>query len=85
MKLPGFISRILRSKIVGSTAIMTVGNGTRLVLGAVTFVIVARAMGNEQFGTFATVVAVAVIVMTFSGGTRPITSMMNRFSMKTTK
>lgn len=67
MKLPEIITRILRSKLVGSTAIMTVGNGTRLVLGAVTFVIVARAMGSEQFGTFATVVAVAVIVMAFSG------------------
>lgn len=66
MKLPGFITRILRSRLVGSTAIMTVGNGARLLLGAVTFVIVARAMGNEQFGTFATVVAVAMIVTVFS-------------------
>jgi len=66
MKLPGFISRILRSKLVGNTAIMTAGNGARLLLGAVTFVIVARAMGNEQFGTFATVVAVAMIVTVFS-------------------
>jgi O-antigen/teichoic acid export membrane protein len=67
MKLPGFISRILRSKLVGSTAIMTIGNGTRLVLGAVTFLIVARDMGKAEFGIFAAVVAAAQIAMAFSG------------------
>src|SRR5581483_4670576 len=67
MKLSEIITRVLRSRLVGSTAIMTVGNGTRLVLGAVTFVIVARAMGHERFGTFAAVVAIAVMAMAFSG------------------
>jgi O-antigen/teichoic acid export membrane protein len=67
MKPADFIAQILRSKIAGSTAIMTIGNGTRLVLGAVTFIIVARDMGKAEFGLFAAVVAAAQIVMTFSG------------------
>jgi len=67
MKLFELIARILRSKLAGSTAIITIGNATRLLLGAVTFVIVARTLGTEQFGTFATVVAVAFIASPFSG------------------
>jgi O-antigen/teichoic acid export membrane protein len=67
MKLFELIARVLRSKLFGSTAIITIGNGMRLLLGAVTFVIVARTLGTQQFGTFATVVAVAFIVSPFSG------------------
>lgn len=61
------IGRGLRSRIAGSTAIMTVGMSARLGLQMLSFVIVAGSMGAGQFGAFTSVVALVSIVSAFSG------------------
>ena len=61
------IRRGLRSRVGGSTAIMTVGMGLRLALQMLSFVIVAGSMGAGQFGAFASVSALVSVVSAFSG------------------
>jgi len=61
------ITRLLQSRLVGGTAIMTVGNGLRLLFSLGTFFIVARAMGSANFGDFATVVSLVGILGAFAG------------------
>src|SRR5690349_14355267 len=48
-------------------AIMTVAMAVGLLLQMLTFAIVARSMGPHQFGAFATVAALVLIVGSFSG------------------
>jgi O-antigen/teichoic acid export membrane protein len=61
------IADLLRSPFVGSMGIMTVAMGASLMLRMLTFAIVARGLGPHQFGTFATVTAVALMIGSFSG------------------
>jgi len=61
------IARLLQSRLVGGTAIMTLGNGLRLLFNLGTFFIVARAMGSADFGNFATVVSLVGILGAFAG------------------
>ena len=43
------------------------GNGLKLVIQAVYFVIIARSLGPEQYGAFVAVVAIAAILSPFCG------------------
>ena len=61
------IADLLRSPFAGSMGIMTVAMGASLMLRMLTFAIVARSMGSHQFGAFATVAAVALMIGSFSG------------------
>jgi len=57
----------LRSPFASSMGIMTGAMAVSLLLQMLTFAIVARSMGPHQFGAFATVAALALIVGSFSG------------------
>jgi O-antigen/teichoic acid export membrane protein len=61
------IRRALRSRLVGSTAIMTVGMTLRLFLQMLSFIIVAGSMGAGEFGAFVSVAALVNIIGAFSG------------------
>jgi O-antigen/teichoic acid export membrane protein len=69
LKLPirSLIARGAESQIAGSTTIMVVGMGARLILQLLTFLIVSRVMGATQFGAFVSVGALVGIISTFSG------------------
>jgi len=57
----------LRSPFASSMSIMTIAMAASLLLQMLTFAIVARSMGPHQFGAFATVAALVLIVGSFSG------------------
>lgn len=57
----------LRSPFASSMGIMTIAMALSLLLQMLTFAIVARSMGPHQFGAFATVAALVMIVGSFSG------------------
>jgi O-antigen/teichoic acid export membrane protein len=61
------VQRALQSRLVGSTAIMTVGMTLRLFLQMLSFIIVAGSMGAGEFGAFVSVAALVNIVAAFSG------------------
>jgi O-antigen/teichoic acid export membrane protein len=61
------LRRALRSRLAGSTAIMTVGMTLRLFLQMLSFIIVAGSMGAGEFGAFVSVAALVNIVGAFSG------------------
>lgn len=63
----GLIRRYLQSRLTGSTAIMTVGMGLRLLLQMLSFVIVAGSMGAREFGAFVSVAALVGIASAFAG------------------
>jgi len=55
----------LRSPFASSMGIMTIAMAASLLLQMLTFAIVARSMGPHQFGAFATVAALVLIVGSF--------------------
>src|SRR6185436_2174245 len=65
-KIRRFTERTLKSRLAGNTAIMTIGNGLRLLLNMAAFAIVARSMGASEFGAFSAVLAIVMIVGSFS-------------------
>lgn len=61
------LRRVRRSRLAGNTMIITAGNAARLGLNMLAFLLVARTMGTTEFGTFAAVLAIALITGTFAG------------------
>jgi O-antigen/teichoic acid export membrane protein len=59
--------RALKSRLAGSTAVMTAGMCFRLLLQMVSFIVVAGSMGAKQFGAFVSVAALVSITGAFSG------------------
>jgi O-antigen/teichoic acid export membrane protein len=55
------------SKLARDTAIMSLGQASRLVLQALCFVAVARTLGSQQYGAFVAIVAIVGIASPFAG------------------
>lgn len=58
--------RFRGSLLVRNTAAMLAGSGARLLIQGVYFVVIARALGAEQYGAFVGVVALVAILSPFS-------------------
>jgi len=59
--------RLQRSSIAKNTLWMLGGNGLKLVIQAVYFILIARSLEPAQYGAFVAVVAIAAIVSPFVG------------------
>jgi O-antigen/teichoic acid export membrane protein len=55
------------SELKRNTLWVMLGNGVKLIIQAVYFVIIARSLGPEQYGAFVAVVAIAAILSPFVG------------------
>jgi O-antigen/teichoic acid export membrane protein len=62
-----FLQRLKSSNFARDTGHLAVGQGLRLVIQAVYFVLIARVLGPEKYGAFVAVVALAGILSPFSG------------------
>ena len=62
-----FAARIQSSALLRDTAHLSAGQGVRLIIQAVYFVLIARALGPDAYGAFVTVVAMAALLGPFSG------------------
>lgn len=65
-KLKPWISRLGENSLARNTLWMLLGQGARLLLQAVYFVIIARSLGAEQYGAFVGVTALVAIVAPFA-------------------
>src|SRR5580698_8746898 len=61
------IHRLKRSSFARDAGHLTLGQGLRLVIQAVYFVLIARLLGPNRFGAFASIVAMAGVLSPFSG------------------
>ena len=69
-RLDGFVNLSARLKTRGlfrDTAHLVIGQGFRLVLQSTYFVLVARSLGPNAYGAFATIVAMASLLAPFAG------------------
>lgn len=60
------VQRLRQNLLVRNTASMLAGSGVRLLIQGVYFVLIARALGVEQYGAFVGVVALVAILSPFS-------------------
>jgi O-antigen/teichoic acid export membrane protein len=60
------VRRLRQSLVARNTAAMLAGSGTRLLIQGVYFVLIARALGPEQYGAFVGVVALVAILAPFA-------------------
>lgn len=58
--------RLRQNVLVCNTVAMLAGSGTRLLIQGIYFVLIARALGAEQYGAFVAVVALVAILAPFS-------------------
>ena len=61
------LQRLRRSSIARDTGHLAIGQALRLVIQAAYFVLIARILGPEQYGSFVAVVALAGILAPYSG------------------
>lgn len=61
-----FARRLRQSLVFRNTVAMLAGSGARLLIQGVYFVLIARALGAEQYGAFVGVVALVAILSPFS-------------------
>jgi O-antigen/teichoic acid export membrane protein len=61
------LDRLKRSSFARDTGHLTLGQGLRLVIQAVYFVLIARILGPSRYGAFAAIVALAGVLTPFSG------------------
>jgi O-antigen/teichoic acid export membrane protein len=61
------LPRLKASAIVRDTSHLAIGQGLRLVTQAAYFVLIARSLGPEKYGTFVAIVALAAVLSPFSG------------------
>src|SRR6185437_7856218 len=61
------LTRVKRSQLAADTASLAVGQGLRLVIQAVYFVLIARSLGPTGYGAFVAVTALTSIVAPFTG------------------
>jgi O-antigen/teichoic acid export membrane protein len=59
--------KIKSSRLARDTGHLAIGQGLRLVIQAIYFVLIARALGPEKYGAFVAVVALAAILTPFAG------------------
>jgi O-antigen/teichoic acid export membrane protein len=72
-RIAAVVRRLRASLLVHNTVAMLVGSGTRLLIQGIYFVLIARALGAEQYGAFVGVVALVAILSPFASfGTGPI-------------
>jgi O-antigen/teichoic acid export membrane protein len=62
-----FIDRMKRSSFARDIGHLTAGQGLRLVIQAVYFVLIARILGPSRYGAFASIVALTGVLTPFSG------------------
>jgi O-antigen/teichoic acid export membrane protein len=62
-----FLQKLKASRLARDTSHLAIGQGSRLVIQAAYFVLIARALGPEEYGAFVAVVALAAILSPFSG------------------
>jgi O-antigen/teichoic acid export membrane protein len=62
-----FLQKLKASRLARDTSHLAIGQGLRLVIQAAYFVLIARALGPEEYGAFVAAVALAAIVSPFSG------------------
>lgn len=65
-RVNALVRRLRQSLVVRNTAAMLAGSGTRLLIQGVYFVLIAHALGAEQYGAFVGVVALVAILAPFS-------------------
>lgn len=61
------VDRLQRSSFARDIGHLTAGQGLRLVIQAVYFVLIARILGPGSYGVFASIVALAALLTPFSG------------------
>ena len=61
------LDRLKRSSFARDTGHLTLGQGLRLAIQAVYFVLIARILGPSRYGAFASIVALAGVFTPFSG------------------
>jgi O-antigen/teichoic acid export membrane protein len=61
------VQRLRSSSFARDTGHLTVGQGLRLFIQAVYFVLIARTLGPSNYGAFASIVALAGVLSPFSG------------------
>ena len=61
------LARVKEEGIVRDTTHLSIAQGLRLVIQAVYFVLIARSLGPDSYGTFVTLVAMAGVLGPFSG------------------
>ena len=61
------LARVKEEGIVRDTTHLSIAQGLRLVIQAAYFVLIARSLGPNSYGTFVTLVAMAGILGPFSG------------------
>lgn len=62
-----FRSRLLTNKLLQNTLWMLIGHGSRILIQAVYFILIARILGTHGFGAFVGVVAFTSILSQFTG------------------
>ena len=61
------IRRLRQSKLAENTAKLGVGQGLRLLIQAVYFVLIARSLGPKQYGAFVAMTSLVAIAAPFAG------------------
>jgi O-antigen/teichoic acid export membrane protein len=73
----GALTRILRSEFAANTAKLGLGQGLRLVIQAVYFVLIARSLGPKEYGAFVAMTSLVAIAAPFAGFGSPIVLLKN--------
>src|ERR1700758_4750898 len=68
----GALSRIRRSEFAANTAKLGLGQGLRLVIQAVYFVLIARSLGPKQYGSFVAMASLVAVAAPFAGFGSPM-------------
>jgi O-antigen/teichoic acid export membrane protein len=63
----GILQRLKHSSFARDTGHLTAGQGLRLLIQAIYFVLIARILGPSNYGAFAAIVALAGVLSPFSG------------------
>lgn len=71
------LARLRRSELAKNTAKLGVGQGLRLVIQAVYFVLIARSLGPKEYGTFVAMTSLVAIASPFAGFGSPIVLLKN--------
>jgi O-antigen/teichoic acid export membrane protein len=67
MSAPEISTTVKRSYLGRETAQLSIGQGLKLAIQAVYFVLIARSLGPKAYGTFAAMVALASLLSPFTG------------------
>lgn len=66
------LARLRRSELAENTAKLCMGQGLRLVIQAVYFVLIARSLGPKEYGAFVAMTSLVAIASPFAGFGSPI-------------